>query len=849
MTDTEKVRGPSAEDLTRWKEVAEKAKVRWDRAIPVTKDHPYLKRKGLTQDPDASQLRADGVELLIPMIDTARDASGAYPIVSLQRILPDGSKLFLPGGRTAGTRAPTIGMKYVRLGPDKAPAAGQTVYICEGWATGWTISHVMQAPVIVAFSNNNLKRIALFVASAYRELDIVIAADNDRLKGEFNPGVEAAKKAVPIGRSWLYAPKGGVAIPHFASDEKGGKDFNDLWLEEGEERVRYWLDPEHAREARTRPAVEAPHTNGVANGHAVEDMPAPVEPPVPPAQEPVPEPWLATKRFRLLGHDRGIYYYLPSSGGQIVALTPEKHERVSNLCRLETLGWWAAHFGKGAQIDTKAATDALLTGSHMVGIYRPDNLRGRGCWKEADDDLENDDDQPIVLHLGDRMVVPGATKYIKPGEYESPGGYMYEYQGRVRGPHKNPLKLDESREVLDVCRNLMWKDAVDGDFLAGWCFLAPIGGALAWRPHIWITGERGCGKSTVLDRIVLPILTGAVDVGGMALHVVGETTEAGIRQDLRADAFPVVFDEAEETEGVGSRIQRVLALARQASSESDSRTLKGTTHGSSLQFRIRSMFCFASIGGAIYQEADKSRINTLVLRGDNQVDPTEKRAHWERLEPRIFDIMTRDNGRRLLTRSLSMLRSGVLPETVKRFRKIGGQILGDQRTGDQYGTLYAGAWLLQSDTPPTEQEAREMLSAEDLTTHMADQIPEGRKALQILLQQRERVDTAHGVKTIAVGQLLDVCANGGGICTEGEALAVLNQIGLRVEATAAGHVLLVAMTSAWIQEALADTIYARGLANVVQSLEGVSLTDRTIKFHRGLGSRALRVPYHLLTAE
>ena len=86
----------------------------------------------------------------------------------------------------------------------------------------------------------------------------------------------------------------------------------------------------------------------------------------------------------------------------------------------------------------------------------------------------------------------------------------------------------------------------------------------------------------------------------MVLGVLGQTTEAGIRQELRADALAVIFDEAEEDgEAARRRIQAVLALARQASSESGARTLKGTVHGGALQFRIRSMFCMASIGGAV----------------------------------------------------------------------------------------------------------------------------------------------------------------------------------------------------------------------------------------------------------
>ena len=38
--------------------------------------------------------------------------------------------------------------------------------------------------------------------------------------------------------------------------------------------------------------------------------------------------------------------------------------------------------------------------------------------------------------------------------------------------------------------------------LAGWVALAPVCGALGWRPHAWITGKAGSGKTTIMKRFV-----------------------------------------------------------------------------------------------------------------------------------------------------------------------------------------------------------------------------------------------------------------------------------------------------------------------------------------------------------
>lgn len=62
------------------------------------------------------------------------------------------------------------------------------------------------------------------------------------------------------------------------------------------------------------------------------------------------------------------------------------------------------------------------------------------------------------------------------------------------------------------------------------------------------------------------------------------------------------------------RVQDVLALARQASSATTARTLKGTANGDAMAFRIRSMFAFSSIQAPLKQQADVERVAVLELR-------------------------------------------------------------------------------------------------------------------------------------------------------------------------------------------------------------------------------------------
>ena len=74
------------------------------------------------------------------------------------------------------------------------------------------------------------------------------------------------------------------------------------------------------------------------------------------------------------------------------------------------------------------------------------------------------------------------------------------------------------------------------------------------------------------------------------------------------------MDEAEREDASShQRLQSVLTLARQASSDDDSRIVKGTPMGNALNYQIRSPFCLSSINSNLVQSADKGRFTNIEL--------------------------------------------------------------------------------------------------------------------------------------------------------------------------------------------------------------------------------------------
>lgn len=174
-------------------EAARRAADIWGATKPAPADHPYLLAKGIK--PNAA-IRLHKDRLVIPV-------RHGGDIVSLQFISADGSKKFLRGGRVADC--------YCGIGQP-----GDTIVICEGFATAASIREATGYAVAVAFSAGNLESVARTMRTRYPDARLIICGDNDAS----GTGQNAARKAAEaVGAT--------VVIPA----ESG--DFNDLACSQG----------------------------------------------------------------------------------------------------------------------------------------------------------------------------------------------------------------------------------------------------------------------------------------------------------------------------------------------------------------------------------------------------------------------------------------------------------------------------------------------------------------------------------------------------------------------------------------------------------------------------------------
>ena len=170
------------EDLAQRQQLAASDAIkRWTAATPCT-EHDYLARKGI----QPHGVKIEGNKLLIPMRDTVGT------IHSLQTIAPDGTKMFMSGGRVKGC--------YFSIGKPKG-----ALIVCEGFATGASIHECTGHAVAVAFNAGNLETVAVRLRTKYPALKIIIAADDDH-QTPGNPGMTKATAAVQATGATLAVP-------------------------------------------------------------------------------------------------------------------------------------------------------------------------------------------------------------------------------------------------------------------------------------------------------------------------------------------------------------------------------------------------------------------------------------------------------------------------------------------------------------------------------------------------------------------------------------------------------------------------------------------------------------------
>lgn len=498
----------------------------------------------------------------------------------------------------------------------------------------------------------------------------------------------------------------------------------------------------------------------------------------------------------------------------------------SALISLAPLSFWETHFPSGkAGISIEGAQEFLIRTSIKTGPFNERYIRGRGAWT---------DKERVVIHTGSELIVDGTNMPL--GSLES--RFVYETSDDLGVETTNPLVTKQANQLIEVLSLLNWEREVNTYLLAGWCVIAPFCGALRWRPHIWLTGSAGTGKSWVFKNIVRRLL------GETALAVQGETSEAGLRQTLNHDALPVVFDEADiDDKRSAERIQNILTLMRSASTDDGGLLLKGSATGAAKSYSIRSCFAFASIGVQAAQQSDRSRITILSMRSLPKDDPRRK-ERWETLQRLYNEVISDDFVLGLQARTVRLL--PVILKNAHTFANAAASVLGEQRQGDQLGALLAGAYSLFTEKEITYENALAWVADKDWSEERSLEGTKDELSLvAYILDQMTMVEGDMAKVERSIGELVQIAANwksdpGIGWQTANDRL---KRLGMKVDTDdiTNDRWLVISNSSEQVRKLLRDTAWNKNHARILMRLPG-AVEKTTARFASGAITRAVAIP-------
>lgn len=563
----------------------------------------------------------------------------------------------------------------------------EIIYLTEGFATAGSIHMALEKPVVCTFTANNLVNVAKILTEFYPEKSFVICGDDDQWTlnpaGEpWNPGRDKASEAARAIMSI-------ATFPTFLNLDTKPSDYNDLHVLEGLDTVRKQI----VQLIPDKVYVEA------------------------------------------LGYNNQEYYFVSDKNKQIQKFSASSLASATTLMQLQPLVYWENRYpssgGQAGKPNWQKAADDLIQKGQDRGIFRMDRIRGSGVWL---------DNGRSIYHAGEKLYL--GAKEIDLSKNKLDSKFIYELSETLPSLNKKPYAVEEMRSFFKLCHDLNWRHDTDCLLFMGWLAIAPIAGALSWRPHMWVTGDTGSGKSFIMDRIVNRVL------GPYRHPFQGDSSEAGVRQTTKNTSMAVIFDELESNKENKKRVQAILDLAKQASSDTSGFVVKGTVSGDAMQFKPQFAMIASSVRPALVKPEDKNRFTLLELVvGKNNPE------QFSEIE-RLADKISSDFSERFFSRSFGLI--DVIQESADIFRdKIA--LKANMRAGSQYGTIMAGFWSLISSSIPSESEVNWLTSLFDFekSHHEVVGSVEYLDCLDYLFDKRVRVQEMSGLyRDTTIGSLI-----------------------------------------------------------------------------------------------
>ena len=278
--------------------------------------------------------------------------------------------------------------------------------------------------------------------------------------------------------------------------------------------------------------------------------------------------------------------------------------------------WQEINQGEGlTNARRESIGDALIRAAEHIGFFGGlENAVGRGALRR--------DDGAVLFNLGNAVLSEDDEGLMTVKTNLGTTDF-----GVVMHPGKEITYQDDRqakqylRELYVAILEYRFKDNNYGRAYLGWLVTSLIGGALKFRPMLWLLGSPGVGKSFLIDSIGNIFHKGFCYSGKNA-------TSAGLVGSVGSDSLPTMVDEFQMEGGKEDRWRDIMALIRVATN-GDGGYTRGTATGGSVTTNIRFSMLLASAYRPEISEADNQRIMPIKFSERGVDDWVETRRDIE----------------------------------------------------------------------------------------------------------------------------------------------------------------------------------------------------------------------------
>ena len=318
------------------------------------------------------------------------------------------------------------------------------------------------------------------------------------------------------------------------------------------------------------------------------------------------ESYYSNTRFHIMGVDRLNQLVVKIKRTQVFITLRAESVQWRKLTSIGSTEFWYEllrledrQTPAGKPLHPKRFIDEICENMFDIGIkkglFRPLDLRGYGAWREKG--------KNIVFNLGDRLLLNGqVSKELDDDDLE------HRYVGGKALSFSD--EFASKRELIDwvkALREVRFDSRHSHRCVVGWLVISILGGALDWRPHLWLVGPSGAGKSWVLENVCKALL-------GDYLCVTNNVSEAGLSRKVGNASLPICVDEAE-----AGTVEHIFIAMRNASTGFGSRIRAAPSGGSETdEFLLRSSFFVSSITVPELSQRDACLLYTSPSPRDRQ---------------------------------------------------------------------------------------------------------------------------------------------------------------------------------------------------------------------------------------